>query len=229
MDVAKMARGTVESVTSEAWRIPFASVGDERTPRTQSRNATDLALERWERTLTVDLTPGLGLRSEDDALDLASVVLQDVQRMADAGRGQRRAGSADEGSLEGVPSLREMFSLTATSSRTPPDQAQASNERAPFWDRALANGLESSHGCASLFDTLAIVPIHHGSGMYESFDLVLNPSDGPPAREYESSASNADCVTSLLAGLSVHPAVRELAANVPAWRGWSSVARALGS
>ena len=154
-----------------------------------------------------------------------------------------------EQSLVGIPSLFDMFSLTSTTKKYhPPSQQDSSpssssssskststknekkkNDRLEFWDSALANGLESTHACASLFTTLYIQtrltsPSPSSSStstLYDVFDIVLNPNDGPPSTDYESSSSNVHCVLSLLVGLSVHRRVMSVTSNLPEYHGWS--------
>ena len=157
-----------------------------------------------------------------------------------------------EQSLVGVPSLFDMFSLTSTTKKYhPPSSFQESspssssssssskststknekkkNDRLEFWDSALANGLESTHACASLFTTLYIQtrltsPSPSSSStstLYDVFDIVLNPNDGPPSTDYESSSSNVHCVLSLLVGLSVHTRIMSVTSNLPEYHGWS--------
>ena len=146
--------------------------------------------------------------------------------------------------LVGVPALSDMFSLTSSLPHTkspskdyqdtnnitknqPQDDStntkkkSKSNDRVAFWDTILSNGLESSHACTSLFSTLYAEPRLKDGTYYNVFDIILNPKDGAHSKDYASSASNVDCVTSFLVGLSVHPYVMSVASNVPKYYGWS--------
>ena len=265
VDVMKILPGTMDSVSSEAWRVPFigsqqASSRDVHQDDTSSSsyllgtsNATTAAeavqQQHWERTLTIDIAPGLLAHStENDLLDLVNIIMTDVQEMSEVGWVLRQeiSSSADdasstgslkaswqeeylaEHSLQEVPSLTEMFSLTSPATTTASSTSTAAeaqefieNERIAFYNSALANGLESSHGCASMFSTLLIQPRHRNHGLYTSFDLLLNPKDAPQAQDLESSASNVDCVRSLIVGLSVHPSVMSLESNLPRFHGWN--------
>ena len=120
-------------------------------------------------------------------------------------------------SLIGIPSLSDMFSLTTYSTKGENQEAMIQNDRIIFWEASLANGLEAQHACTSLFKTLFAVP----NPSYASFDLILNPNDRPAPSDYERSASNIDCVTSLIVGLSIHPSVLSVESDVPAYHGWT--------
>ena len=119
--------------------------------------------------------------------------------------------SVDESTID-IPSLSDVFSLTAITTA-----ATSDNQRIRFWREVFKNGIESKHVCSTMFSTLFVKA---RSGNY-SFELVLNPMDGPPAEEYESSASNPNCVASLVAALSVHPYVLSVKANFPTYHGWN--------
>jgi len=148
--------------------------------------------------------------------------------------------------LVGVPALSDMFSLTSllphtkspskdyqdtnniTKNQPQEDSTNTkkkskSNDRVAFWDTILSNGLESSHACTSLFSTLYSEPRLKEGTYYNVFDIILNPKDGAHSKDYASSASNVDCVTSFLVGLSVHPYVMSVESNVPKYYGWSVV------
>ncbi len=69
-----------------------------------------------------------------------------------------------------------------------------------------------------MFSTLFVKP----RPGYYGYDIMLNPSDGPPAHDYNTSVSNPACVVvSLIAGLSVHQYyVQSVKANfVPIYHG----------
>lgn len=144
-------------------------------------------------------------------------MMSDIQEMGEVGWLQRTEDSQEnqeeylkEHHLEGVPSLSELFSLTSNKSIKEDQQ----NDRINYWHNTLSSGLESYHACSSMFATLLISPNYdHHSGTYTSFDIVLNPNDAPPPQEYISSSSNVHCVTSLVAGLSVHPRVMSVEGN----------------
>ena len=120
-------------------------------------------------------------------------------------------------SLVGVPSLSDIFSLTSSTFNR-----ANTNDNVKFWRDSFKNGLETEHACSEMFSTLFVKP----RAGYYSYDLVLNPLDGPPPKEYESSASNSACVISLVAALSTHPYVLSVkAGNVPIYQGWNIISK----
>lgn len=251
VDVMKIASGTIESVTSPAWRVPFQdlsnSVPQESSMMSNTNSSEDsiaILQNHWERTLTIDLVPGLEVHEEDDIWKLVGTIIHDIQSMSEVGWLMRQPPNNNDDredqdwqeqylmdhSLVGVPSLSEMFSLTTSScikthhhqdKHHYHNEPSNKNDRLAFWDASLANGLESQHACTSLFATLFVDP--HDNSKYNSrFTLVLNPIDAPPSDGYDdSSASNVDCVISLIAGLAVHPLVMSVKSNVPVYTGWS--------
>ena len=153
------------------------------------------------------------------------MMMQDLHDMSEVGWLMRqKIDSAKEQQyladhhLVGVPSLSDMFSITSTKYQSSYSKEMIRNQRVSYWDKTLADGLESSQACESMFNALFVDP-HPLEG---TFDLVLNPNDGPPPKDYESSASNVDCVIGLIAGLSVHPSVAGVEANLPTYYGWTA-------
>ncbi|KAL7529701.1 hypothetical protein ACHAXR_003105 [Thalassiosira sp. AJA248-18] len=214
LDITKIHAGTIDEVSSHGWSVPF----NEQPDQMQSNNMNETeAINHWERMIVVDFVPGLGgMKEEAELLDVVNHMMNDIQDMGEVGwlrsMGKETAEEyiIDE-SLVGVPALSDMFSLT-TSLRS-----INNNPRIEFWHDSLKNGIESEHACSNMFSTLFVKP----RAGYYGYDLVLNPSDGPPPEEYESSASNPACVTSLLAALSTHPYVLSVKANFPIYHGWS--------
>eukprot|EP00957_Ditylum_brightwellii_P046282 3511696-Ditylum_brightwellii.AAC.1 len=107
--------------------------------------------------------------------------------------------------------LSEVFSITSltAASRESPRQLQDSKyseSQVEFWTRSLQDGVESDHHCQHMFDTLEVIPRFEGN----SFEIVLDP-DGKQSMPYdESSASNVNCVISLIVGLAVDPHVVDI-------------------
>ncbi len=210
-DVTKIHSGTIDEVLSKGWSVPFRQVSERK-----KSNATEL-INHWERMIIVDFTPELGgMKEESELLEVVNIITNDIQDMGEVGwyqkmdKEERQKYSLDE-RITDIPSLSDVFSLTAITN------AKSDNQRIRFWREVFKNGIESKHVCSKMFTTLFV---RARSGYY-SFELVLNPMDGTPSEEYESSASNPNCVASLIAALAVHPYVLSVKANFPTYHGWN--------
>lgn len=214
VDVSKIHAGTVDEVSSQGWSVPF------RDEKSSDMNETE-AINEWERIIAVDFVPGLGgMKEEAELLKVVNDMMGDIQDMGEVGwlRSMEKEEAEEyfiDESLIDVPALSDMFSLTS-SLRTIKEMDVDDNARISFWNDSLRHGIQSEHGCSEMFSTLFVKP----RAGYYGYDLVLNPSDGPPPQEYESSASNPACVTSLVAALSTHPYVLSVKANFPIYHGW---------
>lgn len=218
LDITKIHAGTIDEVASRGWSVPFNELSHQQksnsgTPST--KNETD-AINEWERMIVVEFVPGLGgMKEEAELLEVVNDMMADIQDMGEVGflrslnKAEAEEYSIDE-SLVGVPALSDMFSLTSSLRNI------NGNARITFWHDSLKNGIESEHACSEMFSTLFVKP----RPGYYSYDLVLNPSDGPPPQDYESSASNPACVISLIAAISTHPYVLSVEANFPMYHGW---------
>jgi hypothetical protein len=211
VDMMKIHSGTVDEVSNLGWTVPYVHPSNRGVSHSvgQSSNRTE-KMEQWERVLIVDFVPGLGgMKEESELLEVVNTIMSDIQDMGEAGWWQRlndqerQAYEVDE-SLTFVPTISEMFSLTASTmlngDGTIDKYRQHPNSRISFWKEAFEHGIESEHACGEMFSTLFVKA---RSGYY-SYDLILNPIDGPPPNDYDSSASNPACVASLIAGLSIH-------------------------
>jgi len=215
LDITKIHAGTIDEVSSRGWSVPEDG-RDQETPGTDTsptKNETD-AINQWERVIVVDLVPGLGgMKEESELLEVVNSMMSDIQDMGEVGW-LRSMDEAEEyvieESLVGVPSLSDLFSLTSSL------RSIEGNDRVTFWQDSFKNGIEAEHLCSDMFSTLFVKP---RSGYY-SYDLVMNPNDGPPPHDYESSASNPACITSLIAALSTHPYVLSIKAKFPTYHGW---------
>ena len=210
-DVSKIHSGTIDEVMSKGWSVPLNHVSE-----TKKSNATEM-INHWERIIIVDFTPELGgMKEESELLALVNIITNDIQDMGEVGwyqkmdKEEKQKYSLDESTIH-IPSLSDAFSLTAITNAT------TDNQRIRFWREVFKNGIESKHVCSTMFSTLFVKA---RSGYY-SFELVLNPMDGPASQEYESSASNPNCVASLVAALAVHPYVLSVKANFPTYHGWN--------
>lgn len=219
LDIAKIHAGTIDEVASEGWTVPFAdqSESQEQNPNTSPTKNETAALNEWERMIVVDFVPGLGgMKKESKLLEVVNNMMADIQDMGEVGwlrsldEEEAEQYVIDE-SFAGVPALSDIFSLTS-SLRSVVNE----NARIAFWIKALKNGIESEHACSEMFTTLFVKP----RAGYFSYDVIMNPSDGPPPQDYESSASNPACVTSLIAAISTHPYVLSVKANFPIYHGW---------
>eukprot|EP01082_Thalassiosira_pseudonana_P001672 g1398.t1 g1398 contig10:2010238-2011587(+) len=228
VDIMKISAGTVDEVSSGGWAVPFIEKAEDEEPVDKSVVNVTQTLNQWERLIIVDFTPGLGgMKEEAELLDVVNNMMGDIQDMGEVGwirqlaQDELKYYRVDE-TLKDVPSLSEMFSLTAILENK--KGTSEINARINFWRESLLNGIESEHACSEMFSTLFVKP----RAGYYSFDLILNPNDGPPPRDYESSASNPACVISLIAALSIHPDVLSVKANFPISHGWN-VARKIDS
>jgi len=226
LDIAKIHAGTIAEVSSNGWSVPY----NEHAAQKVSNNMNETeAINQWERMIVVDFAPGLGgMKEESELLAVVNNMMGDIQDMGEVGwlRSMEQEDAEEyyvDESLVGVPALSDMFSLTSSLSSIN-DVQRNGNARVEFWHDSMKNGIESEHACNEMFSTLFVKP----RAGYYGYDLVLNPSDGPPPQEYESSASNPACVTSLIAALSAHPYVLSVKANFPVYHGWD-VAQKLDS
>lgn len=222
LDIMKIHSGTIEEVLSNGWSVPFVEQPDGVSNKggRHADNATDL-INQWERMVIVDFSPGVGgMKKESELLEVVNNIMGDIQDMAEIGYLRRNGSEYEdsllrEESLNNIPAISEIFSITAANLKNTNEEGR--NSRVEFWRRIFVQGIESEHGCSEMFSTLFVKP----RAGYYSFDLVLNPIDGPPPKDFESSASNTNCVTSLLAALSVHPHVLSVKANFPIYHGWN--------
>jgi hypothetical protein len=222
LDISKIHYGTIDEVLSQGWAVPFREQ-QVRLPNKESSTKNDTeAMDEWERVLSVNFAPGVGgMKEEAQLLDVVNKMMGDIQDMGEVGwlrsmgKDQAEQFLIDE-SLIGVPALSDMFSLTS-SLRTFDNTNGNGNARIKFWYDSFKDGIEADHACSEMFTTLFVKP---RSG-YSGYDLVLNPTDGPPAKHYEGSSSNPACVTSLIAALSAHPYVLTVKAIFPIYHGWN--------
>lgn len=224
LDILKIQPFTIDEVSSKEYGPPFIEHSGHVSDNILLKNESE-RINQWERTIAVDLVPGLNLKEESMLLDAVNTLISDLEDMAEVGwlkRMDKREAQEyvmDE-KLVGTPALFDAFSLTSLSAKNnllPRKFLSAKNARLEFWHQMFANGMESEHACEEMFSTLFVKP----KAGYESFDLVLNPNDGPPPSEYKSSASNPACLTSLVAALSTNPHVLSVKADFPAFIGWN--------
>ena len=216
-DVMKLDAGIIEDVClDDRWTVPLAP----------SNGGSKDDVSTWERKIRVGLRPGLGGTTEQ-VKELANSMVQEIQQMAKEGNRRRQLlGNDAESTEQSVPkehsdtfrsSVADAFSVTAPTMITKIfGRALAEKEEVPahvsYWSRALAEGIESDAGCSEMFEALSVEVRIGNTG----FDLLLNPLKGENfASDEASSASNAACVCSLIAALSIHPNTLEISANRP--------------
>lgn len=216
IDIAKFNHSTIIQVSSNEWVPPFLEPDKARDDDFSTRNRTELA-SRWERIITVDFVPGVEIATESKLLKVVNSMIDEIQDQAESGWFNRlddreKVDYVIDESLRDTPALNTLFSLTNSSLFS----SHSSNRRTDFWDTALSTGMESEGGCRDMFKTLFVKP----RAGYKSYELVLNPLDGPIAESYNNSASNPACAVSLIAALSTHPLVLSIDANFPVYAGW---------
>jgi len=232
MDVMKIEAGTIDRVMSDDWSVPFEDLSN--------NNRTDIVYEAydndWERIISLKFAPGFILEGTDKLLEFTNTMMKDIQHMAEIGwflqghlvdeYDEVTRQEYKEKSLSGMFSLTSIMINDNSSSKT---FLQKNNDRIKFWDDSMKNGLEARHACSAMFSAMAVRPPIVSDDKSDSLygggvDLILNPLGGPDSRDHESSSSNGACVVSLIAGLSVHPRVFSIGANVPFYEGWYDAA-----
>eukprot|EP01083_Nonionella_stella_P007317 21158_1 len=141
--------------------------------------------------------------------------------MGEGSVNRRRTLSNATSTTEEHFSLSDAFSLTSSISLNSKNSYRTRSlslfSRMDSFARSLELGLEASHSCIHLFDTLLIRPIFEDNGI----DVVLNPDMDTSVihkllqHGVESSTANPHCVISLMVGLSVHPQVLNVEVDTP--------------
>lgn len=210
----KISSSTFQIVESKEWKIPNLA------ETIQMMLHHDESSLQWERILRVGLVPGLFVGYEQDTLLDVEVraILQDLEMLG--GKALQRHKN-DQRQLNDVRlplTISQAFSLTSL-----PAQPKTTNDRrlrqalevGRDWRRSLQNGLEADHSCNSMFDQMEI----KSDAFMKQFDIILNPNleynQMNDVKKSESSASNIDCVKSLIIGLSIHPHVLSIGAELP--------------
>jgi hypothetical protein len=219
-DLMKISRSTIAEVSKEYWPVPSVHQVQKQEEVSEP--------DDWERTVRIMLAPNERKDNDDDLLSIASTIIEDIKGMGQVGsrRRRRRNLRQKKGSIiEEALSLTDAFSLTSTRSKTNSSTKKSysrrtesiASTRAQDWSRVLEEGIEAEHSCKTMFDSLEVRPHYKNEG----FDLVLNPRGSTPQEEelsfenIESSASNVNCIISLLVGASVHPNVLNVEVDTP--------------
>ena len=215
-DLMKISASTFEHVQSEEWSIPSPE------QRFRSLLHGEESDADWERILRVTLATDRDPESNPKSLvRKGQAILNDIKTLGLEGSNARRRLSSNSTHMgEEVYSLTDTFSLTSSislSSKTSHRVRALSSSRMNSFSRSLELGLEASHSCANMFENILMRPILEDNGL----DIVLNPEMSVAMMHrlqeagVESTASNSHCVASLIIGLSVHPQVLSIEADLP--------------
>ena len=228
-DIMKIAVNTMAEVSEAYWApsstIPMfddADADDDADDDTDDDTDADEDDDSWERMIRVSFVTGdrASFTKEEEVLSQASTIINFVQRLGSQGSQstQRKLHQQqDSNQSQSRTSVSDAFSLTTSTSNS--RRLQSSLGRNQFWQHSLERGLESDHGCQTMFDTMETRAQYDLKG----FDIILNPTDTDKATEDEdevevevkSSASNVHCITSLIMALSVHPSVLHIEVDTP--------------
>jgi len=216
-DLMKISSSTISQILSKEWSVPTPAARLKEILR-RGDDASD-----WERIIRISFLTGHSQeQSESSLTQKASQVLRDIKSSGQAGHTARRRRLETNSTAlsERILTISDSFSLTSslsTQHKTPRRMQALSSSRMPFFSRALESGIEASHFCDTMFNTLSIRAILEGNGV----DIVLNPiehttkSHALQDGDIESSASNINCVISLVIGLSAHPSVANIELDLP--------------
>jgi hypothetical protein len=209
----KISSNTFKIVDSKTWLIP----SPEESIR--SRLKGDEYIE-WERILRIRLVTGIKLRDQNDLEEEAQLIVETVKNLGLSGsrRNKRRFMKAENVTnyIHDTPSVSDLFSMTSRrvgeGGRRMQEHLLNLEERQ--WSRSLQKGIEAEHFCQVMFEQLET---RYDSDML-GFSVVLNPSSSTDAfmnQNSDSSASSKDCVKSLIIGISTHPHVLNIEAEMP--------------
>jgi hypothetical protein len=205
-DVMKITANTFSEVTEDYW-VP--KISDDQN-------------DRWERMIRVTFTAGDQEDStEHSAEKRAKAIVAYARSLGKGGGHNRRLTNESISNFDDSfpSSISAAFSLTSKRIRSRRLQNEAEG-RTKFLSRSLELGLDASHGCEIMFKDMNILPQFDERG----FDIVLNPiRDGLRTKgnhtihdnEDDSSASNVNCVTSLIIALSTHSSVLNVEVDTP--------------
>lgn len=198
-DILKIAIGTFNTISEDYWVPQFSS---------------DIS-DSWERMVRVEFTTGERADySVNDVLSKANQIIDKIKQLGKNGAETRRRKLLYE-DFDSYSSIFTSFSLTAIASSSPDQRSRhllVAND--DLWDESLSKGIEASHGCYEMFDRMKIVAHSDNQG----FDIILNPSGtavGTIISNTASSASNVNCVRSLVIGLSIQPSVLSIEVDTP--------------
>ena len=216
IDLMKISSSTFQIIESKEWRIPTLS------ETFQMKLHNEEKLLQWERVLRVGLGPGLEFEDDEEFELDVKLIVQTVKEMgngiANRDNAKRQLMQVQNMTKDDSISISQAFSLTSL------EFGQADNTSRRLerylgsgrdWSRSLQRGLEAQHSCEFMFEQMEI---KSEVGM-KQFDIILNPRlEYDVMNDFEqsdSSASNVDCVKSLIIGLSVHPHVLTIGAELP--------------
>ena len=206
IDLMKISEKTINQVQSEDWKI--LSFRERFDQRLRGEEAGD-----WERVIRVNFAAERDQGSSGRFLVRKGVaILRDIENMGTEGSRRRRLLLNSTIEREGLFSLADAFSITSTialNTNRPNGARSLLSSRLNSLSRSLELGIEASHSCENMFETLVVRPVIEDNGV----EIVLNPAMNCSMThklqdaDTDSSASNSDCIISLIIGLSVHPQV----------------------
>jgi len=216
-DLMKISSSTFSQILSREWSVP--------TPEARLKEILrgGDAANDWERIIRITFVTGHSRDLNENTLSQkASQILRDIKTSGKAGHAERRRRLETNSTTpsERILTISDSFSLTSalfTQHKTPRRMQALSSSRMSFFSRALESGVEASHFCDTMFKTLSIRAVVDGNGV----DIVLNPIQNTAKShafqdgDLESSASNINCVISLVIGLSAHPSVANIELDLP--------------
>ena len=203
-DLMKIQVDTLTMIYEDSWAVPrVASLND------------------WERLIRIGFTAGHRMNVDsNEAETVAQDIIVDIRSF-----GSQKMKKDTSRRLKATnQTLANDFSLTAMYSKGG-NLRKLSKHDQSRWLRVLEEGLESEHSCEAMFKSLEIKTHHNNQG----FDIVLNPTeksinhhnDGIENKTLkceqanECTASNKQCVASLIMALSTHPLVLSIEAEGP--------------
>lgn len=207
-DILKIAVGTFDTISEDYWIPKFSSAKS----------------DSWERVVRIAFSAGERVDDSmnNNALSKANQIIENIKQLGGNGAESRRRKLKNEGH-ESYASIFTSFSLTAMSFSSQDEHSRhLAVVKDSIWEESLSGGMEASHGCVEMFDSMKVVAHSDNQG----FDIILNPSDKDVSEQPSdrisdsvgskaSSASNINCVRSLIIALSTQPSVVAIEVDTP--------------
>ena len=216
-------------------------------------------IRKWTRSIMIELLPG-SVQEDYRLEDVAKDIVEYVKIMAQIApsnmttttsstnstsrlRKLEATNDTSTASIMKLPpphSIRQSFSLTATAPSNVGDNDASSNNTTDsdkpskardVWSDALKKGVEASHGCKDMMDTLEVrtrrepkpkpskekeAEDDKSLNVMAGFEVILHPpSQFQKEEAVQSSVWNKNCVLSLLMGFAVHPLVQTVEVGKP--------------
>lgn len=216
VDIMKISLLTVEEVASESWAIPSPEQNEFLSRLNETVGIHD---SQWDRSIIVGLAPGQEGESEENLLKTAANIIADIRMNANESRrrkllAKRLVRKSNRGVSRRSMTVSDSFSITSRTlleshlrDNSDRDSRFLRASSREFWSRSLAEGLESYHMCSQMFDDMVVRPRFGNKG----FEILLNP-DGEISGGW-ASATNTNCVVSLVAALASRSSVITVESN----------------